>query len=73
MQARIDIDPTIMLGKPVVRGTRITVEQLLRDCAAGSTIEEVANLYPRLAPDDVRAALAFAAEYLGREVVIAAE
>jgi uncharacterized protein (DUF433 family) len=62
-----------MLGKPVVRGTRITVEQLLRDCASGQTVDEVAQLYDNLTAEDVRSALGFAAEYLGREVIIAAE
>ncbi len=63
--ARIQIDPAVMLGKPVVRGTRITVEQLLRDCAAGQSVEQVAQLYENLAVDDVRSALGFAAGSAG--------
>lgn len=65
--ARIQIDPAVMLGTPVVRGTRITVEQLLRDCAAGQAVEEVAQLYDNLTVEDVRSALGFAAEHLGRD------
>ena len=62
---RIAIDPAIMLGKPVIRGTRITAELILRRLAAGETSEEILRAYPRLASDDIRAALAFAADSLG--------
>ena len=70
---RIEIDPAIMAGKPVIRGTRVTVEQVLRECARGATSAEIADQYPRLVPDDVTAALAFAADYLAHEIVVAAE
>jgi uncharacterized protein (DUF433 family) len=70
---RIEIDPAIMGGKPVIRGSRVTVEQVLRECARGATAAEIAHQYPRLAPEDVAAALDFAADYLAREVVVAAE
>lgn len=70
---RIEIRSDVMLGKPVIRGTRVTVEQILRECALGMTAAEIAEQYPRLAPADVQAALAFAADYLGREVAVAAE
>jgi uncharacterized protein (DUF433 family) len=70
---RIDTDPNVMLGKPVIRGTRITVEQIVRECARGPTVSEVAGQYPRLTEPDVLAALAFAADYLGNDTTLAAE
>jgi uncharacterized protein (DUF433 family) len=70
---RIEIRSDVMLGKPVIRGTRVTVEQILRECALGMTAAEIAEQYPRVTPTDVQAALAFAADDLGREVTVAAE
>jgi uncharacterized protein (DUF433 family) len=55
---RIEINPEVMLGKPVIRGTRITVEILLEKIAAGCSFEEILDDYPRLASEDVRAAVA---------------
>jgi len=57
MNQRIEIDPAVMQGKPVVRGTRIPVELLLRKLAEGATMEDVLDAYPRLTPDDIRACL----------------
>jgi len=57
---RIELDPEVMLGKPVIRGTRITVEIILEKIGAGCPIEEVLADYPRLTRDDVLAALAYA-------------
>lgn len=57
---RIEIDPDIMLGKPVIRNTRITVEILLEKLAAGSSVAEIVADYPRLSGDDVLAAIAYA-------------
>ncbi len=57
---RITIDPQVMLGKPVIRDTRITVEILLEKLAAGSSIEEILDDYPRLTREDVLAAKAYA-------------
>ena len=71
--ARIAIDPAIMMGKPCIKGTRITVELILRKLGAGRSIEDLLEAYPQLAEDDVRAALAFAADYMQRETVLAAE
>jgi uncharacterized protein (DUF433 family) len=71
--ARIETDPAIMTGKPVIRGTRVTVEQIVRECARGLTAAEIAAQYPRVTPEDVFAALAYAADYLAHEVTIAAE
>jgi uncharacterized protein (DUF433 family) len=70
---RIALDPAVMLGKPVIRGTRITVEQILRELGAGMTVEEILAAHPRLTPDDIRAAQAFAADWLAEETVALAD
>lgn len=70
---RISVDPAVMMGKPCVKGTRITVELLLRKLGAGRSFAELIESYPQLTEDDVRAALAFAADYLEHETVLAAE
>ena len=57
---KIIIDPEIMLGKPVIKGTRITVELILRKLSEGQTIEQLVNSYPQLSKDDIYAALTFA-------------
>ena len=67
---RIVIDPAIMFGKPVIRGTRITVEQILRKLAGGMTIDEIITDHPHLTPDDIYAAAAFAADYLAQEEIV---
>lgn len=70
---RIETDPTVMQGKPVIRGSRVTVEQIVRECAHGLSVSEVAEQYPRLVEADVLAALAFAADYLANDITVAAE
>jgi uncharacterized protein (DUF433 family) len=70
---RISADPAVLGGKPCIRGTRITVELLLRKLGAGRSFAEILQAYPQVTEDDVRAALAFAADYLQHESVIAAE
>jgi uncharacterized protein (DUF433 family) len=62
-------DPTIMMGKPVVAGTRITVELILEKLAHGETIEQVLEAHPRLTKEAVLAAIEFAAEALRADVV----
>lgn len=62
---RIEIEPEVMLGKPVIRGTRITVEIILEKIAAGCLIEGVLAEYPCLARDDVLAAVAYARQAIG--------
>lgn len=64
-------DPRIMMGKPVVAGTRITVELILEKLAAGESEEELLAAHPRLTREAIRAALRFAAEALRAEVVYA--
>jgi len=70
---RVKRDPTIMMGKPIVIGTRITVEHILRMLGAGDSLEHILGNYPQLTEEDVRAAQAYAAEYLAHESISAAE
>ncbi len=67
---RILVDPKVMLGKPVIRGTRITVEIVLEKLAAGIPIEGILRDYPRLTRQDVLAALAYARQALGTDEVL---
>jgi uncharacterized protein (DUF433 family) len=62
-------DPQVMLGKPVVRGTRITVELILEKLAAGETIDDLLVAYPRLSRNAIQAALAYAAESLRSDTI----
>jgi uncharacterized protein (DUF433 family) len=62
-------DPKIMMGKPTIVGTRITVESILERLAAGESQEQILEANPRLSPEDIRAALAFAAQVLHADVV----
>lgn len=62
-------DPTIMMGKPVVSGTRITVELILEKLAAGETVEQILDAHPRLTRDAIRESLSFAAQALKSDVV----
>jgi uncharacterized protein (DUF433 family) len=59
---RIVTDPEIRSGKPIVRGTRITVLDVLEYLAGGMTVDEILDDFPQLSPDDLRAIFAFAAE-----------
>lgn len=70
---RISIDPAVMMGKPCIKGTRITVELILRKLGAGRSFGDVLEAYPELTQQDVQAALAFAADYMQHETVLAAE
>ena len=65
----IESRPDVMMGKPVVRGTRITVELVLEKLAAGESIDDIVNAHPRLSRDGVLAAIAFAARALRADVV----
>ncbi len=62
-------DPAVMMGKPVIAGTRITVELILEKLAAGETIEQILAAHPRLTREAIQAALGFAAETLRGDVV----
>jgi len=65
----IQCDPSIMMGKPVVAGTRITVELILERLAAGETLEQLLEAHPRLTKQAILAALDFAASVLRADVV----
>jgi uncharacterized protein (DUF433 family) len=67
---RIEINPEVMGGKPVIRGTRIPVELVLRKLGAGLSAEAILADHPRLTLDDIRAAQAFAADYLADEELV---
>lgn len=66
---RISVDPEVMAGKPVIRGTRIPVELIVRMLAQGVSEQEILCEYPRLQLEDIRAALAYAADVLAGEEV----
>lgn len=68
-QHLIQVDPAIMMGKPVIAGTRITVEAILDRLAAGETTEQLLAVHPRLTPEAISAALAFAAAVLRTDIV----
>jgi len=70
---RIVVDPRIMMGKPVIAGTRITVEHILRELGGGMSVEELLAAYPQLTEEDVRAAQAYAAEWMASEKSIPLE
>jgi len=65
----IQSHPNIMMGKPVVAGTRITVELILEKLAAGETIEQILEAHPRLTRPAILAALEFAAQALRADVI----
>ena len=66
---RITIDPNIMFGKPVIKGTRITIEHILRKLSGGMTIDEIITDHPHLKQEDIFAAQEFAADYLADEEI----
>ena len=67
---RIEINPAVMLGKPVIRGTRIPVELILRKLGEGATEADLFDAYPRLTREDIQAALAYAADSLAHETIL---
>jgi uncharacterized protein (DUF433 family) len=66
---RITTDPNICFGKPCIRGTRIWVSLIVENLADGVTEKELLEAFPQLAPDDIRAALAYAAEVTRERVI----
>ena len=70
IQERIEVNPEVMLGKPVIRGTRITVELILRKLSEGATEADLLDAYPRLTRQDIQAALAYAASSLAHETIL---
>jgi uncharacterized protein (DUF433 family) len=67
---RIEINPNVMDGKPVIRGTRIPAELVLRKLGAGMSVEAILVDHPRLTLEDIHAAQAFAADYLADEDIV---
>ena len=66
----ITVNPKVMLGKPVIRGTRIPVELILRKLGEGASEQDLLNAYPRLKAQDIRAAMLYAAEALAHEEIV---
>ncbi|MCF7989165.1 MAG: DUF433 domain-containing protein [Thiohalocapsa sp.] len=70
-KARIAVDPEVLVGKPVIKGTRISVELILDRLADGWTQEQIIESYPRVTREDILAAIAFAAEVFREEEYVA--
>ena len=67
---RIELNPRVMLGKPVIRGTRIPVELILRKMSEGASQAELLEAYPRLTREDLQAAMHYAADTVAREEIV---
>ncbi len=67
---RVEINPEIMFGKPVIKGTRIPVELILRKLSEGATEADLLDAYPRLTHQDIQAAIRYAADALAHEQVV---
>ena len=67
---RIEINPKVMLGKPVIRGTRIPVELILRKLSEGATEADLLDAYPRLTAKDIQAAIGYAADTVAHEETV---
>lgn len=67
---RITASASVMLGKPVIKGTRITVELLLGKLSEGVTTQELLEAYPHLTKEDILAALSYSANVISREELI---
>jgi uncharacterized protein (DUF433 family) len=67
---RIEINPKVMMGKPVIRGTRLTVELILRKLSEGAGEQDLLEAYPRLSREDIQAAIRYAADTLAHEETI---
>ena len=65
----IEVNPKIMMGKPVIKGTRITVEIILEKLSYGMTFSDILQAYPALSEEKIRAALAYAAESLKGDTI----
>jgi uncharacterized protein (DUF433 family) len=72
-QDRIEMNPKVMLGKPVIRGTRITVEIILRKLGEGASHRELLEAYPNLTERDIQSAITYAAEVLAHEETVLVE
>jgi uncharacterized protein (DUF433 family) len=72
-QPRIQTNPKVMQGKPVIRGTRITVELVLRKLGEGATPQDLLDAYPHLTIEDIQAAITFAADTVAHEDILVIE
>ena len=70
---RIEINPKVMLGKPVIRGTRIPVELILRKLSEGVGEADLLDAYPRLTREDIQAAIGYAADMVAHEETLILE
>ena len=70
MNARLEINPEIMLGKPVIKGTRISVELILRRLAEGMTMNELLESYSHITKEDIHACFLFASNLIANEEII---
>ncbi len=61
---RIEVNPDVMVGKPVIRGTRIPVQMIMEELRGGMSVEEILEAHPHITTDDIRAARIFAEEYI---------
>ena len=69
LSKRITINPEMMVGKPTIRGTRITVEQILNSLAANISVKDLMEDYPELELEDIKAALLYAAKLVEEEKI----
>lgn len=67
---RIEINPQVVLGKPVIRGTRVPVELILRKLGEGASEADLLDAYPRLQHADIQAALVYASDSLAHETIL---
>jgi uncharacterized protein (DUF433 family) len=67
---RIEVNPKVMMGKPVIRGTRIPVELILRKLSEGAKEPDLLNAYPKLTVKDIQAAIRYAADTLAHEEMV---
>jgi uncharacterized protein (DUF433 family) len=64
---RITVNPEVLMGKPIIRGLRISVDQILKALAGGVTVQEMLDDYPDLEKEDIQAALLYAADLVNEE------
>ncbi len=70
LEDRIVVDPGVMMGKPVIKGTRITVEYILKTLSEGASVSDIINMYPHLKKEDVGAALLYASALVAHEEIL---
>jgi uncharacterized protein (DUF433 family) len=68
---RISVNPNIMLGKPYIKGTRVTIELIIKKLSEGASVQNIIDGYSNLTESDVFAALAYSADVISREELIA--